>query len=399
METQVRADIPKTRTIHIFGGATEGAPGNNPYSIETAMQLKELAGTELSKFETVLHLTDSAGGTENIRTDEDLKRVVDSVAADLDTRAVFWLPESGRSHEMARSFRNDSYNGMKPRKDIFVVGMVATEGAKGKEQFISALEWEKTAGINLAFARDTITGNSMVVAPEEAAYGENTDAMVPLSWLTKMVYWRTQNNFTRSSVVDHEPVGWDSPLIPANLKQVVETCISQHAYKEVNGVTAGHFAAKIGPQEFLTSIRKTNFNELKETGMVLVETDGPDNVIAYGPKPSVGGQSQRIVFAEHPDTESIVHFHCPIREGSDVPVMSQWQYECGSHECGQNTSNGLELLDPAEGIWGVYLNNHGPNVVFDGDTNPETVTEFLNDNFRLDKKTGYPGQRTTAEVA
>jgi hypothetical protein len=127
--------------------------------------------------------------------------------------------------------------------------------------------------------------------------------------------------------------------------------------------------------------------DIKNVGLVLVETDGPDRVIAYGSKPSVGGQSQRIVFSDHPDFDSIVHFHCPKKENSLVPTISQKEYECGSHECGKNTSNGLKSFGRLKA---VFLDNHGPNVVFNS-SDPgiaEEVKTFIENNFDLSQKTG-----------
>jgi len=158
------------------------------------------------------------------------------------------------------------------------------------------------------------------------------------------------------------------------------------AYKEFNGVTTGHFAAKLASNLFLTSIRKTNFNFIESNGMVLVKTDGDDSVIAYGVKPSVGGQSQRIIFDTYPQLDCIVHFHCPLKENAqyNIPVQSQWQYECGSHECGQNTVNGLTKFG---NIYAVMLDKHGPNIVFSKDTDPNEVIEFIIANFDLSTPT------------
>jgi hypothetical protein len=138
--------------------------------------------------------------------------------------------------------------------------------------------------------------------------------------------------------------------------------------------------------KFLTSIRKTNFNNIKESGLVLVETDGDDDVIAYGAKPSVGGQSQRIVFERLSDTNCIVHFHCPLKEGhlNDIPVVSQWQYECGSHQCGQNTADGLGKIG---NLYCVMLDKHGPNIVFNNSIDPNEVIQFIKNNFDLNAST------------
>jgi hypothetical protein len=227
----------------------------------------------------------------------------------------------------------------------------------------------------------------MVITPEEAAYHETTDRELVLRGLLEMAYLRSQLSFTESTVIAGEPVSWDSELIYPSLKRVVDYCIEHGAYKPFMGVTAGHFAAKIGETEFLTSRRKTNFNNLSSTGLVKVITDGPDKVVAIGSKPSVGGQSQRIVFEQHPEKDCIVHFHCPKKENSIVPSVSQREFECGSHECGQNTSSGLKTMDDGE-IEAVFLDKHGPNIVFNHKTDPNKVIEFIENNFALSAKTG-----------
>lgn len=125
--------------------------------------------------------------------------------------------------------------------------------------------------------------------------------------------------------------------------------------------------------------------DLDKNGLVKVVTDGPDSVIAYGSKPSVGGQSQRIVFHEHQEYDCIVHFHCPKKPNSLVPEVSQKEYECGSHQCGQNTSRGLQKFG---NLSAVYLQEHGPNIVFHKSINPQEVIDFIEANFDLDEKTG-----------
>lgn len=176
--------------------------------------------------------------------------------------------------------------------------------------------------------------------------------------------------------------------MPEALRRVVDHCIARGAYKPFLGATVGHFAVKLGDGRFLTSRRKTDFNRLHEVGLVLVEARGESEVVAHGSRPSVGGQSQRIVFAEHPGLDCIVHFHCPLRDGSPVPVRSQRPFECGSHECGKNTSDGLRPFGDA---WAVMLDRHGPNVVFSRDADPERVIRFIEESFDLAGTTaGFP---------
>lgn len=237
----------------------------------------------------------------------------------------------------------------------------------------------------------------MDVAPEETFYHKTTDRNEALHGLAEMIYHRAHLTFTRSNGIAGHTVSWQTRAAPDNLRKVVDHQISRNAYKPVGGKTAGHFAVKLNDTTFLTSRRKSNFNELNElneVGLVEVTTDAPDTTMLYdsewvfakGGKPSVGGQSQRIVFRDHPGFDCIAHAHIPIKSGSQVPIRSQREYECGSHECGKNTSDGLREFVP--GLKAVMLDGHGPNIVFRRDTPAETVIKFIEDNFDPTRKTG-----------
>ncbi len=273
------------------------------------------------------------------------------------------------------------------RKDIFLVAFKTTTGATEDKQYLAGLNLLKSASCNLVLANDVVTRKNMIITPEEARYHVTTDRNEALRNLVDMALLRSHLTFTRSTVIAGEAVPWSSPDVPEALRKVVDYCIAAGAYKPFRGATVGHFAAKVGPTTFLTSQRKTNFNDLDKLGLVKIETDGPDSVIAYGSRPSVGGQSQRIVFEEHPDLDCIVHAHVPLKAGSQVPVVSQREYECGSHECGKNTSRGLKQFGP---LWAVMLDQHGPNIVFNRSVDPAVVVKFIDDNFDLAGKTGGP---------
>jgi hypothetical protein len=245
----------------------------------------------------------------------------------------------------------------------------------------------KGASCNLVLCNDIKTRLNMVITPEEARYHETTDREEALRGLVEMAYLRSQLTFTQSTVVAGERVSWSSAEVPSALRAVVSYCVGRGAYKPFNGATVGHFAAKIDDQNFLTSIRKSNFNDIETNGLVRIKTDGPDTVLAFGAKPSVGGQSQRIVFKDHPDCDCIIHFHCPIKDGSQVPTASQREYECGSHQCGKNTSDNLKKFG---NLYAVYLEQHGPNIVFNRNINPQEVIDFIEANFDLSDKTGGP---------
>jgi hypothetical protein len=273
----------------------------------------------------------------------------------------------------------------KERKDIFLIAFKTTCGATEDEQFLTGLHLLKTNSCNLVLANDTKTRMNMIITPEQARYAVSMDREDALQFLVEMTLSRAKGTFTHSTVVPGDSVPWDMERIPHSLKAVVEHCIAKGAYKPFNGSTVGHFAFKVSNNSFITSKRKTDFNKLPEVGMVLCHSEGDNEVIAYGAKPSVGGQSQRIVFKDHPEVDCIVHFHCPPKYPAELSVRSQKAHECGSHECGQNTSQGLREEVP--GVKCVYLDNHGPNIVFNHKTNPKEIIEFIDQNFDLSKST------------
>jgi hypothetical protein len=264
--------------------------------------------------------------------------------------------------------------------------------------YLAGLNLCKTASVNLVFVNDTVTRHNMIITPEEATYADGWDRDRAVKELVEIALLRSHLTFTRSTVVSGDSIGWDSELIPASLRTIVDHCIQSNAYKVFNGATVGHFAHKINDTTFLTSIRRSNFNDLHEVGLVKVVTDGPDSVTAYGAKPSVGGQSQRMVFGNHPENDCILHYHCPLKKNNpnNIPVRSQREVECGSHECGKNTSDGLKQFG---NLKAVMLLNHGPNIVFNKNIDPQEVIDFIEKNFDLSEKTGgYNLEERTTDI-
>lgn len=356
-----------------------------------------------------------AGQNEILTTVDDVSRYVDLLVSKNTTKVIFFTvgmcdfdgeadqeTEDGRRVEWENSGKyakrlRSSQSALvqlnpaekvirkirKNRKDIFLVGFKTTCGASKEEQFQKGLNLLKTASCNLVVVNDVKTRQNAIITPEEAVYGEDLDRDSLLEELVDMVYWRTHLSFTRSTVVDGKPVAWAEvkDKFPA-LTKVVEYCIEKGAYKPFNGATVGHFAAKLAPNHFLTSIRKTNFNDIEKTGMVEVKTDQPDTVIAYGARPSVGGQSQREIFGKYEQLDSIVHAHVPLKKDhkDDIPVVSQREFECGSRECASNASNGLKQF---KNLYCVMLDKHGPNIVFNSKIDPHEVINFIEGNFDL----------------
>lgn len=405
------------KIIHIIGGGTVSHLASHlatcvPAYGGTARRLYKICTDPVhskscfDKLDVILHLTKMAdSGKGNLETNEDVENLIDELIADDKTRVIvlnaalvdFGSKENDKQGKRFSTHQNESINITldalpkivtkirKTRKDIFLVAFKQTCGLTEQEQYIAGLDLCKRASCNLVLANDDKSRLNMVITPEEAKYHVTTDRMDALVGLMEMTKSRSHLMFTRSTVIAGDPIPWNSDQVYSALRTVVNYCIAQKAYKPFNGATVGHFACKLNETTFLTSIRKTNFNDLEQNGLVKIVTDSPDSVIAYGAKPSVGGQSQRIIFHDHVDYDCVVHFHCPIKPGSDVPTVSQREISCGSHECGINTSNGLKKIG---NLSAVYLDQHGPNIVFHHSINPQEVIDFIQNNFELSEKTG-----------
>lgn len=404
------------KRIHIIGGGTFSHVRSH-----LALSAPAFGGTanqlmiEFSKqcfdpsYTITKHLTKMADSTSTLVTNQDVEELVDKLIADKETKVIIFnaamcdfdgeiddIP-SGKYATRLKT-RDSAVKNIslipakkviskirKRRKDIFLVAFKTTSGASETEQYIAGLNLLKENSANLVLANDLVTRTNMIIVPEEAKYCVTTDRAMVLQELTKMTLARCKLTYTRSTIIPSESVRWDSSEIPASLRTVVDYCIEKGAYKPFRGNTAGHFAVKVDDDTFLTSKRSTNFNDLAKIGLVKVVSKNADEVIAYGAKPSVGGQSQRIIFNQHSDVDCIVHFHCPLKQ-SGIPVRPQWLYECGSHECGKNTSDGLLEVD--SGIKAVYLDEHGPNIVFNRSIEPRRVIDFIDAYFDLNEKTG-----------
>lgn len=418
------------KKIYILGGGTYSpvrchlnldarAKGTTARKLETLFK-EELKLARLDgEYEVHTILTEMAQPENNpykIVTNDDVSALLDTLIADANTRVIVQnmalcdfsgqIGEvvSGKKAKRLRTSEGQVTMTLTPlpklidkirktRKDIFAIGFKTTNDETRDVQYKRGLELLKQNSLNLVVANDVGTYNNMIIAPEETRYCETTNRDEVLAYLAKMTVSRMQNRFTRSTVVDGKAVDWNSDVVPQNLREVVNHCIEEGAYKPVLGKTAGHFAVKVNEGEILTSIRKTNFNQLNEVGLVRVESKNEDEVIAHGFRPSVGGQSQRIIFSEHPELDCIVHFHSPVREEfreNVVPVKAQWPNECGSHECGRNTSRGLKEVDLGNGdkLSVVYLDEHGPNIVFNRSTPADKVIRFIDKHFDLKAKTG-----------
>lgn len=405
--------------IHVLGGGTFNHVRSHlalsaPAFGNTARQIAKLCeeAFDKNKYEVRLHLTKMANSSSNLVTNDDVAELVRDICNDKATKIIFMnvaltdfvgtvddvkgnkyaprLKTSNGAESLllspAPKIISDIRAGVNARKDIFLVGFKTTCNATSEESYKQALNMLKASSVNLVLANDVLTRTNMIVAPEEAVYHESKDREHVLRNLVDMVMHRSELTFTKSVVVDDVMTPWQSPYVPSSLREVVDYCIERGAYKTFRGVTAGHFAVKVKDGEFLTSPRKRNFNDLANIGLVKIDSVDDKQVIAHGAKPSVGGQSQRIIFSEHDDLDCIVHFHSTRKPDSLVPVVSQREFECGSHECGANTSRGIREVEP--GIFAVYLDNHGPNIVYNRRVPSFRVIDFIERNFNLSEKSG-----------
>lgn len=428
-----------TKKIHILGGGTFSYVRNHlslatPAFGNTARRVYQLIDKWVEDYDYRMndynvehyyqvhtHLTKMADHESDLVTNQDIELLVDKLIADPETKIIIFnvamcdfdgyvktydkdgnLEDPSGKHAPRLQSRSTNLPHIaltkankvitkirKERKDIFLVAFKTTCGATEDEQYIAGLNLLKENSCNLVLANDTKTRTNMIICPEEARYCVTTDRDKVLYTLVDMTMKRSDLHFTRSTVVEGDSIDWNNVEVPDSLRTVINYCIEKGAYKPFRGKTAGHFAVKVDDKTFLTSKRSTNFNELDKIGLVKVESTGKDNVVAYGAKPSVGGMSQRIIFSEHPDVDCIVHFHCPKRDIEQawfIPTKPQYPYECGSHECGQNTSDGL--AEVWEGIKAVYLDEHGPNIVFNRKADPQRVIRFIDRYFDLSQKTG-----------
>lgn len=411
--------IPDIRKIHIIGGGTVFHVQNHlalcaPAYGSTAKRLHELFAARFDKMDVQLHLTKMAGthpakSMWQGETNDDVEALLERIIDDQATKIVvmnaalcdFTATLSHRAEIGKYAGRLNSRGDLpsielkaadklvkkirETRKDILLIAFKTTCGLDEDAQYRAGLELLKSSSCNIVVANDTASRINMIITPEEARYTITCDRDAVLTSLVEMAFYRSHLTFTRSTVVDGSPVPWSDDRVPETLRRVVEHCINNGAYKKFRNSTVGHFACKIDDSTFLSSIRKTDLNDIAVNGLVLVKSSGPDSVIAHGAKPSVGGQSQRIVFSDNPELDCIVHFHCPMKPGSVVPVRQQFMYECGSHECGENTSAGLTKFGDLKA---VYLDNHGPNIVFHHSIDPNAVIDFIDKNFDLSSKTG-----------
>lgn len=379
----------------------------------TARKIQELLNDMEHEYEIETILTRMAGG-HLIETNDDIARVTKNIINSKSTKIIFFNCALVDFNAIIANRKNDTigkYEGRlnsrldsyylklspeekiigtirEKRKDIFLIGFKTTCGADVEEQYIAGASLLKKSSCNLVLANDTKTRVNMIITPEESVQIATYNRDKALKELCEITLLRSKLTFTPTTIISGKKVKWDDNKIPQNFRTVIDYCIANSAYKmNPSGFTVGHFAYKPSEFNYLMSRRKCNFNIMKNVGMVKVKLED-DNVLAEAYKPSAGARSQIKVFQKNPDMNCIVHFHCPLKEDhpDDIKINSQREYECGSHQCGDNTVDSLKQFG---NIKCGMLDKHGPNIIWNVDTDPQEIIDFIERNFDLSQKTNF----------
>ena len=414
------------KEIHIIGGGTvfhvrPHLALSAPAYGATARKISELLSDshhEVLGDSVHLHLTKMAQSSSRLETNEDIARLVDRLIADLKPKIIFMnaalcdyqgqivgacdvLTPAGKDQPRLKTSEGKQTMTLWPadkvlgrirkhRKDIFLVAFKTTAGVTPDEQFKAGMGLLKKNSCNLVLANDVQTRNNMILTPELASYGNTTNRHDVLKELVDMALARSSNEFVRTKVLGNEPVSWSKA--PKALRDVVEHCVAQGAYKAFNDTTVGHFGHMSKDpiwgnylDVFLSSRRKQNYN--KPGGLDLAQVyfleDGA--VQSQGGKPSAGVRSQFELLKSHNEFDCVIHFHCPKKSESKVPVRPQRNFECGSLNCGRNTTKGVQLFADDQ-IGAVMLDKHGPNILFKSDGDVQEVIRFIEENFELSEQ-------------
>lgn len=388
------------RTIGIFGGGTisNSYPHLSlcaPAYGGTARKLYKICQGHYPRYASHLYLSKMCGDISFFETNEDLQNLINGIKGQLDiifmpvavcdfnlniidhqnlkrlSSKFLYKAELIPAQKIVKTIRDENH------KHIYVVQFKTTVNKSLSYMFNEGINALKENHSNLVLVNDLVSHYNLIVTPEGGEYGVVDDRQKTLEQLVNIAIKRSEGTFYRTTIESGNLIDFDSPLVPNSLKQVVQHCIKRGHYKTLdNGSTPGHFATKLDENTFLSSIRGSDYN--KEIKMVMVKICG-DEIIAYGAKPSAGAKSQRQIFLDHPDMTNIVHFHKHPKINSKIHQAAQINYECGSMECGINTSSNLKEVIP--GVMAVYLEKHGPNIVFNKNVDPAKVIGLINENF------------------
>lgn len=395
----------------------------NLYLIPTKMALGVIQ--EDKDYEIVYNSILEKSGLDKLETNDELSKFIDYLISEKDTRCIIMSAAvcdfepslvttevEQNSENFGKNYsrlKSNNYISLelkpsekivskirKTRKDIFLVNFKTTSDVGFDETYKQGLFSLKKNSSNLVFANDIKQKINMVITPEEFPYYAN-DRKETIDILCKMLKDRLNLTFEDKTFLVDNLRGYPDKLIasnsiPRNWYDVMQYLFKNNAFKPLSttGKTSGHFGCRVYGKDYerITSERKINHNESFERGMIRVYSYKDNKLMVGGAKPSVGEKTQEMIYHELGNKiDSIVHFHCPLKEGvSEIPTKSQFSFECGSKECALNTISGMKEMLP--GIWVVHLENHGPNIAFSKDVKTNDVIDLINKYWDLSKKTG-----------
>ena len=383
---------------HIRNHLSLGAPAFG----STAKKLHEL-------LDGTLVLTKMADSFSQLVTNDDLKKYVDELTEDPSVGTIIFnaavcdfeceidTVEPGKHAKRLKTANGNVLAMLKPsdkiisnirvkRPDIFLVGFKTTTDEDPEKQFSIALKMMKSTKCNLVLANDVVTRFNFIVTPEETAYSKTHDRDRVLTDLSEMI--KLRQDLTYNKTIFTKTDSYDAEATSETFKTVLKFVIDNGGYIENNGndFTPGHFCQRTGAYQFLSSQRKADHNLVFSEGMTSVAVIDDKFYATGARKPSVGARSQWLMLSENPGLDCIIHTHNPLKEGSDISVIPQRPFQCGSHECGTNTLNSLEDFD---GIKAVFLDKHGVNILFSSREDPEKVIRFIKNNIVLGTKLGF----------
>lgn len=296
------------------------------------------------------------------------------------------------------------------RPDIFLVGFKTTTNKSINVMFEKGLKMMKSSKCNLVLCNDVVTRKNLVITPEETMYHITEDRDDALRGLTNLIKLRMNATYQRSKLVNMN--GVVTPyLIPDEFRNILEFVISNGGFicNNGNGFTPGHFCIRTTKEKvieymtgdmididfsiindsemiFLSSVRKANHNDVFTNGMCIVVVKEDGEFIVFGPnKASVGARSQYMLLKNNPEFDYILHTHNPLTPYSELHSVEQYPFQCGSNECGVNTSTNLKSYENDE-IRAVYLEKHGVNMIFKHGFDQDTIKNFISNNIKLGEK-------------
>lgn len=355
---------------------------------------------------SILYLTKMAGG-KILSTNEDVSKLVDNLIQSPNTGTIImsaaicdfeaeWSGSvpNGSHAERLKTKDGDVHLNLYPsekiikrirlqRPDIFLVGFKTTTNQTRLEQYYTALKFMKNTKCNLVFANDVVTRLNMIIVPEEAKYHVGTNRQQALNGLLDLIHVRQNLTYNKTNLIQTDNV--NMTVTPKTFQNVIEFLVYNGGFIEDNGngFTPGHFCYKWSDDSFLSSQRKTNHNNVFKQGLTwtIKPIHSTSKIIALGThKPSVGATSQRLLFEQYPKYDCIVHTHNPLKLTSTINRISQYNFQCGSIECGKNTLSGMHFNN---NIGAVYLEKHGVNIMFKSTDDPNKIIDFIKNNLQL----------------